>query len=164
MRDFRDIPERLLGPLSGRGDDAWFMAPPGKWCPGEIVDHVATAMENSARGFASRLDKPAMTRRPRSMVQRVASFLVLSLGWFPVRRQAPESTRPATRPDRAATEAKLKDACTRLIELEKTLAHRSGDLFLKHPVLGDLTIGEFNRFHVRHAEHHRKQVVARLTA
>ena len=37
-----------------------------------------------------------------------------------------------------------------------------GELFVKHPVFGDLTLGEFMTFHVRHAEHHAKQVKARI--
>ena len=162
MKAFASLPDTLLAPLAGRGDDAWSAAPDGKWSPGMIVDHVATAVENSAKGFASRADKPAMTRRPRSMVQRVANVLVLGLGYFPSGRKAPETTLPSARPDRAATEARLRAACATFADVRRKLAHRPGDLFLKHPVLGDLTVDEFMRFHVRHAAHHRKQIVERL--
>lgn len=161
---FRELPDFILAPLAGTAPEAWLAAPPGKWSPAEIVDHLATAIDNSAKGFASRADKPAMTRRPHTMFQRVANVALIGFGWFPSGRKAPESTLPATKPDRAATEAKLRAGCAAFLELEQTLAHRSADLFLKHPVLGDLTLPEFMQFHVRHAEHHRKQIIERLRA
>jgi hypothetical protein len=157
-----DLAEFILEPLKGKGDDAWFAAPPGKWSPAEIVDHLATAIGNSAKGFASRAEKPPMERRPRSMIQRAACVAVLRMGFFPPGRKAPEGTMPSTRPDRTATEAKLRDACAAFVNLQGTLGNRSRDLFLKHPVLGDLTLDEFKVFHHRHAAHHRAQIVERL--
>lgn len=162
MNSSEDLPAFILEPLNGRGEDAWFAAPAGKWSPAEIVDHLATAIGNSAKGFASRADKPAMERRPRSLMQRAAGVAVLGLGFFPPGRKAPEGTQPATRPDRLATEAKLRSAWASFTDLEKTLAHRKRDLFLKHPVLGDLTLAEFKTFHRRHAAHHRAQIVERI--
>ena len=156
-----DLPDFMLGPLAGRDDDAWHRSPSGKWSPGEIVDHVATAIGNTAKGFESRLGKPAMERRPRSMPQRIEWMFVGGLGWFPVKRQAPEPTRPQARPDRAATEKKLREAVAAYVALRPTLAGRT-DLYLKHPVFGDLTYDEFGHFHMRHVNHHRKQLVKRL--
>src|SRR4051794_33729505 len=101
MMPFSELPDFLLAPLAGASPEAWLAAPAGKWSPAEIVDHVATAIDNSAKGFASRADKPAMTRRPRTMVQRAAGIALIELGWFPSGRKAPESTLPSTKPDRA---------------------------------------------------------------
>jgi hypothetical protein len=102
-----------------------------------------------------------MTRRPRTLPQRMAWLLVGGAGWFPVRRQAPELTRPAARPERALTERRFADAVAAFTALRPHLGGR-GDLFLKHPVFGDLTYDEFALFHVRHTNHHRKQIVERL--
>lgn len=163
MRPFAEVGDRIMGPLEGRNDDAWFAAPPGRWSPAEIVDHLASAIEQSAKGFGGRTDKPPMTRRPPTMMERLARLAVLGLGWFPVRLKAPSTTVPAARPDRAATEAKLRAGIQAFLDLEtRLLPARAHDLFLKHPRLGDLTLPEFMRFHVRHAEHHRKQIVGRL--
>jgi hypothetical protein len=153
----------LLAPLEGRGDDAWFRAPAGQWCAGQIIDHLATAMENSARGFASRHDKPSMIRRRRTLGQLAACGLVLGLGWFPVRRTAPETTLPGSRPERTATEARLRAAVGAYLAMEdQLLPQRANNLFLKHPALGDLTIKEFELFHLRHAEHHLRQMLDRI--
>src|SRR6185436_12428428 len=122
MTAFRDLPDFLLAPLKGRSDDDWHRAPAGKWSPAQIVDHVTTAIENSAKGFASRADKPPMTRRPRSAVQLAAGVLILRLGVFPSGRKAPEMTIPKDRPDRSATETRLREAVRAFNEMETTMA------------------------------------------
>jgi hypothetical protein len=163
MIPISDIPGLMLGPLAGKGDEAWFHAPPGKWCPGQVVDHVATALENSAKALRSRVDKPPMRRRPRGPREVVAKFLVFAFGFFPPGRRAPETSLPAQRPERGPTEKKLTDAVAAFLELERTLLPaRAGDLFVKHPIFGDLTLGEWLTFHRRHATHHAKQVRARV--
>jgi Protein of unknown function (DUF1569) len=160
---FKDVPALMLGPLEGRGDDAWFHAPPGAWCPGQVVDHVAAAIEMSARGFESRTAKSPTRRRPRTLRQRVFQFLVLRTGRFPRGRRAPAGSLPADHPERAATERRLREAVAAFLELEhRLLPQRAADLFLKHPAFGDLTLSEWMTFHVRHAEHHAKQVRARI--
>lgn len=162
MRAFTTVADYLLEPLQGRPEADWKRAPAGKWTPAEIVDHVATAMENSARGFESRVAKPPMTRRPRNLAQVAAWTFISRTGRFPVRRQAPESALPGAAPDPAATTRRLRAAAALFLELEGKLVQRRDDLFVKHPVFGDLTLTEFMIFHVRHAEHHRRQIVERL--
>ncbi len=163
MTAFAGIPERLLGPLEGKDDETWHRGRPGVWSPGEIVAHVAVSIAMSAEGLRSRREKPPMRRRPLLPIQRVAKLLVLGMGWFPVRRQAPASALPPPEPDRTATEAQLRDGVR---DFERVMAEllpaRGADLFLKHPVFGDLTIAEWMRFHVVHTEHHRKQLMRSL--
>jgi hypothetical protein len=159
LTPFTGIPDLLLSPLAGRGDDAWFRAPPGKWNAAQIVDHLTIAIEGSAATFASRADKPAMMRRPRALPQVLAWRWVASTGYFGLPRRAPETTLPAVAPDRAATEARLRAGVQAFLGLERELLPRRAlDLFVKHPVFGDLTLPEFMTFHVRHAEHHARQV------
>lgn len=162
MRSFSDIPERLLGPLAGQDDTVWHGGPPGAWSPGEIVSHVATAIANSAEGFSSRTDKPAMRRRWSGPAVAVARLVVLTTGWIPSGRKSPATALPQVKPVRAATEAQLRAGVAALERLAAALLPaRRHDLFVKHPVLGDLTIEEWMRFHVVHTEHHRKQLLRR---
>ena len=163
MTAFAEIPDFLLAPLLGAPAGAWDMAPPGAWSPGEIVSHVAIAIGNCVRGLASRADKPPMRRRPRAPWQFVVWHLVRTTGRFPVRIQAPETARPEQHPDRAATEARLREGVARFLSTrDALLPRRARDLFLKHPVFGDMTIEEWTRFHVVHTAHHRKQLINRL--
>ena len=163
MIPFATLDDYILAPLAGRGDDAWFGGPEGRWSPGQVVDHLTHAIELSAQGFGGRTDNPPMARRPPTLKERGAKFLVLTLGVFPGRFQAPKATVPGERPDRATTEARLRAGVAAFLDLERRLLPgRARDLYLKHPRFGDLTLEEFMKFHVRHAVHHRKQIVDRL--
>ena len=159
MTPFTGIPDLLLAPFAGHGDDAWYRAPQGKWNAAQIVDHLAIAVGGSANTFASRADKPAMTRRPRSMPQVLAWRWVSATGYFGPPRRAPEMTLPGVSPDHRDAQARLREGIATFLKLERELLpRRAFDLFVKHPVFGDLTLPEFMTFHVRHAEHHARQI------
>ncbi len=163
--NFSDLPDIVLGPLVGRPDPDWYKAPPGKWCPAQIVEHLAIGIDWSSRKFVERRHRAPMTRRPRDLRARVAYVLLLRLGWWPPGAQAPEGTRPAEHPDRDGVEQKFREGVARFLELERALLPaRQHDLFVKHPVLGDLTLGEWLRFHVSHCRHHARQIRERLSA
>lgn len=155
----------VLGPLAGKADADWYRAPEGKWCPAQIVEHLAISLEGSSRGFDSRREKPPMQRRPRTVVERVACFLILTVGWFPPGREAPSGSRPAERIDRTYAERHFREGIERFNRIApELLVSRPHDLFVKHPRLGDLTLPEWMRFHRIHCRHHAKQIRERATA
>lgn len=163
MTDLTDLPDLVLSPLAGRADSDWYRAPPGKWSPVQIVQHLALGVEYSARTFESRRAHAPMQRRPRSPKELIGYVLVLRLGWVPRGRRAPTATRPADRPERTVVERQFREAVQRLLALERELLPaRRADLFTKHPVLGDLTLPEWGRFHILHCRHHAKQIRERL--
>ena len=163
--DFAAIPELVLGPLVGRPAADWHRGPPGKWTPAQIVHHLAISIDGSSRVFEERRAKLPMGRRPRSMRQRVAHLVYIDLGWIRSGREAPSVTKPAAHPDVAAVERQLRDGVARFLSLERELLPaRRNDLFVKHPVFGDLTLPEWLTFHVRHCAHHAKQIRARLAS
>src|ERR1043166_6716675 len=148
---FAAIPDTVLGPLARRSEAEWHRAPPGKWTPAQIVQHLAISVDGSSRVFQERRAKPAMRRRPRPLRQRLAHFLYLDVGWIPSGRRAPEVTEPAEHPDARVVERQLRDGVTRFVALARELLPaRRADLFVRHPVFGDLTLPEWLRFHVRH--------------
>jgi hypothetical protein len=60
-------------------------------------------------------------------------------------------------------ERTFREGHARFVELAHVmLPGRRRDLFVKHPVLGDLTLEEWLRFHVVHCTHHAKQIRDRL--
>jgi hypothetical protein len=96
-------------------------------------------------------------------VARVAQFCVLRLGWFPSGFPAPPATRPGPRPDLETVRRELRAGHARFLELARTLLpRRAEDLLVKHPVLGDLTLEEWMRFHIVHCRHHAKQIRDRM--
>ena len=161
---FADLPDVVLGPLAGRPDSDWHHAPPGKWCPAQIVEHLAISVEWSGGKFDERRARDPMVRRPRTMLQRLAYVFIMRVGWIPRLFNAPEGTRPSDRPDRAAVERRFREGHARWLELERILLPaRRNDLFVKHPVLGDLDFEEWLHFHVWHCGHHAKQIRERLS-
>src|SRR3989441_11608007 len=76
---FADLPQLVLGPLAGRPDADWHRAPPGKWSPAQIVQHLAIGIDGSARTFESRRAHAPMRRRPRTVRERLAYLVILQL-------------------------------------------------------------------------------------
>ena len=162
---FTAIPDVVLGPLAGRPEADWHRAPPGKWTPAQIVQHLALSLEGSGRVFEDRRGKPPMQRRPRTARERLGHFLVLGIGWVPSGRKAPAPTVPVERPDPRSVERQLRDGVARFQALARDLLPaRRADLFVKNPALGDLTLPEWLDFHVRHCAHHARQIRARLAS
>jgi hypothetical protein len=155
----------VLGPLAGKTDADWYRAPAGKWNSAQIVEHLAISLEGSSKGFDSRRDKPPMTRRSKTVVERLASFCIVGLGWFPPGRKAPAGSRPAEQVDRRRVETHFREGIERFNRIApELLQSRPTDLFVKHPRLGDLTLGEWMQFHRIHCAHHAKQIRERARA
>lgn len=156
------LPDLVLGPLAGKSDADWYRAPAGKWNAAQIVEHLSISLEGSGLGFDSRRNKPPMERRPRTGGERLASFLILRVGWFPPGREAPAGSRPAGQVDRRYAEAHFREGVERFDRIApELLITRPRDLFVKHPRLGDLTLPEWMRFHLIHCRHHARQIRAR---
>jgi hypothetical protein len=160
---FRDLPAFILEPFDGRPASAWDAGAPGTWTAGQIVAHLEAAMRTSADGFERRAALAPAAPRPPAPAQRLAQLVLLGVGWFPSGRRSPDVALPPARPERSATEAALRESVARLLDLEaRLLPARARDLALRHPVLGDLTLPQWLRFHVVHARHHVPQIRARL--
>jgi len=160
MTDFSGL---VLGPLSGQPEAAWQKAPPGKWTPAQIVEHLALALEMSATTFAARRAKEPMARRGTTLREKIGKVFTFGIGRFPPGLRAPERTTPPPRVDGHAAEAHFRAAVAAWEAVERDLLPaRRNDLFVKHPRLGDLTLEEWARFHDVHARHHARQIRARL--
>jgi DinB family protein len=153
----------VLGPLAGRPEASWQQAPPGKWTPAQIVEHLALALELSATTFAARRAKEPMTRRGTTLREKIGKVFTFGLGRFPPGLKAPDRTTPPPQVDGRAAEAHFRSALAAWEAVERDLLPgRRHDLFVKHPRLGDLTLEEWGRFHLVHARHHARQIRARL--
>jgi len=158
-----DLLALVLGPLAGRPEASWQQAPPGKWTPSQIVEHLALALEMSATTFASRRAKEPMARRGTTLREKIGKVFAFGLGRFPPGLKAPERTTPPPRVDGHAAEAHFRAALAAWQAVERDLLPaRRRDLFVKHPRLGDLTLEEWGRFHLVHTRHHARQIRARL--
>jgi uncharacterized protein DUF1569 len=165
MSAITELPDLVLGPLAGRTDGEWYRAPAGKWNAAQIVEHLALGLEWSGKGFEDRRARDPMTRRPRTLLQWGGYVCLVRLGVFPTGFSAPPASVPAPHVDRARAESRFRVGVERFRELEHLLLPaRRLDLFVKHPRAGDLTLEEWERFHLGHARHHAKQIRRLLSA
>lgn len=149
--------------LDGLEPPALARRPPGKWSGAEIVEHLARSYHATSVALRKALDSGSPRGRPRTLGQRVACFVVLTLGHLPSGRQAPQAVLPTG----AAPEVVVPEARQRLLQLDGALADahdRFGPtaLVAQHPILGGLTADEWRRFHFVHTRHHCRQLTGRV--
>ena len=162
MNDFDSVEAIVLGPLEGRSSAEWERSPSGKWTPAQIVEHLTLGFEWCLKGFDDRRNRPPMTRRPRTLIERGARVLIFHVGWVPAVRAA-SATTPTSRPDPIDIERRFRAAAAGLRRLAgELLPARATYLFVKHPRMGDLTLSEWLRFHAWHCRHHARQIRARV--
>lgn len=163
MSVLTEVETIVLGALAGRADADWQRAPAGKWTPAQVVEHLAISMNSSAETFERRREYAPMRRRWRGIAERVARAAVLALRWYPQGFRAPAITQPMDRISRGDAESHFREGLRRWDVLERELLpSRPHDLFVRHPLLGDLTLGEWLRFHLIHARHHAPQIRQRV--
>jgi hypothetical protein len=165
MTRLAELSALVLEPLRDRKDAEWERGPAGKWTPAQIVEHLALGLSLSGETFLSRRDHAPMSRRRRTPAERIASLLILGLHWFPPGRKAPLRTTPMEQITRHVAEEHFLAGIAGWVAVERDLLPTRGeDLFVKHPRLGDLTIGEWIRFHTIHCRHHARQIRQRIGA
>jgi hypothetical protein len=135
---------------------------PGKWSAGQILEHLAKGYASTAYILNRCLEADAPKARPSAWRERLATLVVVGLGYLPSGRQAPEVTRPAARPP----DDIVDQAIAALQALDETAARAEtrfgpATALANHPILGPLNTREWRRFHLVHTRHHVKQI-ARL--
>jgi hypothetical protein len=135
--------------------------PPGKWCAAEILEHLALTFSSTAKLLERCLQsgKPA-ARRP-TLRERVITFVVVTLGFFPSGRPAPDFATPRGL-DPALVQEAIRNSLVAMDGKITECERRFGAVKIaNHPVLGPFTAREWRRFHWVHTRHHIKQI-ARL--
>lgn len=149
--------ERLvLEPVNGlRGPD-WQRAPAGRWSVCQILQHPALGVDIVASAFERRADRGTMKRRA-SPHQTIVRHLLLGVGRIPTGIQSPEPVRPHEDPDPELVAAQFRVGVERLATMVDTWPEqRQLEVFVRHPIAGDLNLPEWVRFHHVHSRHHAK--------
>ena len=152
----------ILGRVHGLLESDWHRCVPGKWSIAQVLRHLSIGVDYSASTFERRVAKTDMQRRatPRQSILR---HLILGLGKFPKGREAPGGSVPEDRPDFEAAAAQFRMGVARLeVLVQSWPADRQTGVFVLHPVLGDLNLPEWIRFHYVHCRHHGRQIEARV--
>jgi hypothetical protein len=133
--------------------------PPGKWCTGEVLEHLYLTYTGTVKGFerVAQAGKPLATTQ--TWTQRGRTLVVVAFGYLPSGRQAPKVARPRGLPP----EKVLAEIGQKISEMDENIARceekfGSRRKLLDHPVLGPLTAAQWRKFHLVHGLHHVKQI------
>lgn len=137
-------------------------APTDGWSVAQILEHLALAYRATTRGLERAMASGDLRAPAPSPQQWLARTIVIGLGYFP-KVKAPEDAVPKGMPP-DAVRGVLRSA---LVEMDEALGRAasrfgSGTRVVKHPYFGGLTVPQWRRFHLRHTEHHLRQVEERL--
>jgi hypothetical protein len=161
-RQLAALEPMVLGPLHHLEGEDWHRRVTGKWSIAQIVRHLAIGIDYAATTLEKRADKRGMKRRatPRETLLR---HIYLGFGRVRPGRNAPQGSLPEDRPDPEATLAQFRMGVARLEALLQSWPpERQLEVFVKHPLLGDLNLPEWVRFFYVHCRHHLRQIEARL--
>jgi hypothetical protein len=156
----RDATIRFIDAAEKSGP-AWGTSPaPGKWCPGQIVEHVARALEESACVAEGRPAKfPRLPALLHPVMRQFFFRRVLKNGVFPkakTNKAMDPLSGPATpaegRARLEAAYAKFDVACRRL---------GAGDGLMRTTIFGAVPAPDYVRFMTMHTAHHEKQLPRR---
>jgi hypothetical protein len=146
--------------VSGMSDEQLAASRSGKWSPAQILEHLSLAFGATAAGMERTAAAENLNVRAPSMRDRVATLLVIRFGYIPTGRKAPDYTVPS---GVAPAEAirKLHESLAAMDAAITRAEQRWGDrLIAVNPAIGPLKPDQWRRFHLLHARHHARQIVA----
>lgn len=146
----------------GGGAECSVRKDPNKWSAAEVVEHLQRAYSGTAKGFERCLEKQAPLATVQTFTQKLASFVLITLGYFPPGREAPKHVVPTGELDlQAVLDAVRRDLARLDAAAIKARAQFGGVKIVDHPRLGALTIDEWMKFHLVHTRHHEQHIRAR---
>jgi len=164
MNSYLDrLRQELEDATAGASASDMGQAPAGKWTPAQIMEHLLLTYKNTNRGLEKCLGQRTPLARQPKMKDRVATWLVVSFGYLPEGRKAPERTVPqgmGSEDVREAVTLELQKMGSGLDACEKKFGSRVK--ILDHPILGPLTADEWRKFHWVHGRHHARQIRERM--
>jgi hypothetical protein len=155
--------QELEEAIAGASPSALAQAPAGKWNAIQVLEHLFLTYKNTNRGMAKCLEQSAPLATRATLRHRMATLLVVKLGYLPGGRKAPERATPRGMPTEEVVRAiapELQKMGSDLNECERRFGARTK--IMDHPFLGPLTAEEWRRFHWVHGRHHARQIRERM--
>jgi hypothetical protein len=155
--------QELEDAIGGASPSALAQAPAGKWNAAQILEHLFLTYKNTNRGLAKCLERGAPSATRATLKQRLATLIVVNLGYLPGGRKAPERATPRGMSPEEVQQAiapELQKMGSGLDDCERRFG--AGTKIMDHPFLGPLTADEWRRFHWVHGRHHARQIRERI--
>ena len=155
--------QELEDAIGGASPSALAQAPAGKWSAAQILEHLFLTYKNTNRGMAKCLETGAPLATRATLKQRLATLIVVNLGYVPAGRKAPERATPrgmSAEDVQQAIAPELQKMGSGLDDCERRFGARTK--IMDHPFLGPLTAKEWRKFHWVHGRHHARQIRERI--
>ena len=134
----------------------------GKWTILQILEHLLLTYTATGKGFQRALTTGQTRASFPSMYQRLASFLVITVGYFPEGRKSP----PQALPSGMSVEDVVNQIRPQLAEMDRLATEcekKFGNVrVLDHPIFGGLNTVQWRKFHATHGHHHCRQIMDRV--
>lgn len=154
------IAEAIDRTVSGMDDHQLQRSRNGKWSSAQIIEHLSLAFGATAVGLARAASADKLEVRPRTFRDRVVTLTVVTFGYIPTGRKAPEYTLPSGLPPQQAIK-KLHQNLAAMDAAISLAEERWGNVRLAvHPILGPLKPSQWRKFHWIHTRHHVRQILA----
>ena len=150
----------LESAVEGMSSDELRWHLPGKWCAGEVLEHLYLTYTGTIRGLEKVIARGTPLATPPSMRQRALTFVVTGLRYIPTGLEAPGLVRPkGLPPEQVRSEIWEKLAAMDTIIAQCEARFGRDVALLDHPILGALSAAQWRTLHVVHGRHHQKQLV-----
>lgn len=149
--------------IAGASAETLAQAPAGKWSGAQILEHLLLTYKGTNRGLAKCMEGGAPLASRPTLSDRIATLMVIKLGYLPSGRKSPERVKPRGMPFeevRQAFSTELEQMAAALDNCEERFGAQIK--ILDHPFIGPLTADEWRRFHRVHGHHHARQIRARI--
>lgn len=137
--------------------------PAGKWNAGQILEHLYLTYSNTNKGISRCMEKGVPLATRATLKHRLATLVVVNLGYLPSGAKAPERATPKGMPPQellAAIVPEIRQMDSGLAEGERKFGAKTK--IMDHPIMGPFTADQWRKFHWVHGRHHARQIRERL--
>src|ERR1700722_10667199 len=136
----KNLQEEIAAVVAEMRAEEWERHPPGKWCAGEVLEHLYLTYTGTSKGCSRVIESGKLATTAASWKQRGRKLVVLGFSYLPAGRVAPTSTSPKGLP----REKVLAEIAAQIAEMDRLIRQceekfEVGKQFLDHPILGPLT-------------------------
>jgi Protein of unknown function (DUF1569) len=131
----------------------------GKWCAAEVLEHLYLTYTGTIKGVEKCIAAGRPLARGRTLNDRMRTALVVSIGYMPGGRQAPQNAMPRG----IAANRVLGEFSEKICSMDAVISQAEEKFgpdvpLMDHPILGPLRACQWRKFHWVHGMHHLKQL------
>ncbi len=162
MQPYLDqLSQILQQATAGMNDEQLLLAPEGKWCAAEILEHLRLTYTGTLKMLEKNRDQAVVDPAAIDDRVRAARKLIFEQASFFEGLQAPPFATPKTAPDPTVRVRLFEDLSRLEAGLTEAEQRRGKDANLgNHFALGPLTGEQWRHFHYEHGRHHARQIEA----